>query len=195
MIAACDVAGSSPLTRGKHSPIAPPGVLHGLIPAHAGKTRGRRGFRAPSGAHPRSRGENRVSSTPSFPRSGSSPLTRGKPGQYPPRRCRRGLIPAHAGKTPIPRSSPILTGAHPRSRGENVCARCSPPGVGAHPRSRGENEAGATLPRCCHGSSPLTRGKPVAGDCGEACHGLIPTLMGKTCEQACGACPTPAHPR
>ena len=33
--------GSSPLTRGKHPAVAPAGVIRWLIPAHAGKTRGK----------------------------------------------------------------------------------------------------------------------------------------------------------
>ena len=50
-----------------------------------------------------------------------------------------GLIPAHAGKTSVPRlaSSPMT--AHPRSRGENSSRSWSRPGT--------------------MGSSPLTRGK------------------------------------
>ena len=52
--------GSSPLTRGKHSHTARAPALHGLIPAHAGKTSITRMFAALVRAHPRSRGENRV---------------------------------------------------------------------------------------------------------------------------------------
>ena len=54
------VAGSSPLTRGKHwSPNYTPGRA-GLIPAHAGKTDGERPGSGDPEAHPRSRGENEV---------------------------------------------------------------------------------------------------------------------------------------
>ena len=51
-------AGSSPLTRGKHCVQCRAGVCDGLIPAHAGKTRGRSSPRRSIRAHPRSRGEN-----------------------------------------------------------------------------------------------------------------------------------------
>ena len=51
--------GSSPLTRGKPRPSEQPSTRRRLIPAHAGKTRGRRGCSSGGGAHPRSRGENR----------------------------------------------------------------------------------------------------------------------------------------
>ncbi|ERH20995.1 hypothetical protein HMPREF1980_02433, partial [Actinomyces sp. oral taxon 172 str. F0311] len=72
--------GSSPLTRGKRGARDHRRVQAGLIPAHAGKTaRGSPGARS-SRAHPRSRGENTVTSVRSTLPSGSSPLTRGKRG-------------------------------------------------------------------------------------------------------------------
>ena len=91
--------GSSPLTRGKHGNTMPLGALIGLIPAHAGKTDGGRVRSRVRAAHPRSRGENASSMMYSMRRTGSSPLTRGKP--HPRRHTHRHtrLIPAHAGKT------------------------------------------------------------------------------------------------
>ena len=79
--------GSSPLTRGKPDGVASAEVVPGLIPAHAGKT-----WRSyPSGgtgrAHPRSRGENITPRVEVRLYSGSSPLTRGKPGAH--ARCGR----------------------------------------------------------------------------------------------------------
>ena len=71
-------AGSSPLTRGKRRLRRGRAQRHGLIPAHAGKTRRGLGGRRTSRAHPRSRGENRGPDEPSRPQWGSSPLTRGK---------------------------------------------------------------------------------------------------------------------
>ena len=50
--------GSSPLTRGKRPAACAGHDPRGLIPAHAGKTRGARHPRVPAAAHPRSRGEN-----------------------------------------------------------------------------------------------------------------------------------------
>ena len=133
------VSGSSPLTRGKRRRYRIRGAHAGLIPAHAGKTppvshpwRSRR-------AHPRSRGENVGQLVPVLGGQGSSPLTRGKRWHTWRSWARRGLIPAHAGKTfaAIPRC--------PRSR--------------AHPRSRGENGVVDFRSLCRWGSSPLTRGK------------------------------------
>ena len=92
-------SGSSPLTRGKLRQRRQGRSVHGLIPAHAGKTDGRSTEGAGRTAHPRSRGENMMCAIVGFPVAGSSPLTRGKPlmtdtaGKMP------GLIPAHAGKT------------------------------------------------------------------------------------------------
>ena len=92
-------SGSSPLTRGKPNVTMSVASQRRLIPAHAGKTRGQLIVLRGSGAHPRSRGENRGTCPACCDDRGSSPLTRGK-------RCFDGqaasvhrLIPAHAGKT------------------------------------------------------------------------------------------------
>ena len=75
------VPGSSPLTRGKRHESAQQPTVPGLIPAHAGKTSGDAHLQGHGGAHPRSRGENSMSSSTSASIAGSSPLTRGKPNQ------------------------------------------------------------------------------------------------------------------
>ena len=72
-------AGSSPLTRGKQRPSANNLTAGGLIPAHAGKTRGHCHTRTNKRAHPRSRGENPRGRSVGVDGEGSSPLTRGKP--------------------------------------------------------------------------------------------------------------------
>ena len=167
--------GSSPLTRGKRGPEFLGYREDGLIPAHAGKTtRTHPRARRPT-AHPRSRGENLACSTSARGAKGSSPLTRGKP---PPRcrhRGRRRLIPAHAGKT----------------------AQCGGSGGdgGAHPRSRGENLSQSGSCRRSWGSSPLTRGKPAAGEDRRRSTGLIPAHAGKTRKSMPYAGVVQAHPR
>ena len=70
---------------------------------------------------------------------GSSPLTRGKPGEGRAGGARGGLIPAHAGKTVFMIVVVATETAHPRSRGEN-----------GRPQERVIWKSG---------SSPLTRGK------------------------------------
>ena len=71
--------GSSPLTRGKHGVQVARRFCERLIPAHAGKTADLDTPTAQHAAHPRSRGENRMSVAVTLSGLGSSPLTRGKP--------------------------------------------------------------------------------------------------------------------
>ena len=108
-------------------------------------------------------------------RSGSSPLTRGKPGLLLHSRRGCGLIPAHAGKTQI--------------------VRAAVQGARAHPRSRGENPDNDPAGMCSDGSSPLTRGKlPDVG--GPHTGGrLIPAHAGKTCSTRQNWRTLWAHPR
>ena len=134
--------GSSPLTRGKLGQRPVSAFRPGLIPAHAGKTPTGRQSTGGPGAHPRSRGENNPYPFKVVYRSGSSPLTRGKPSAARVRMTSMGLIPAHAGKT---RRRASHTGGRP-----------------AHPRSRGENARHRRAHHRPPGSSPLTRGKRAA---------------------------------
>ena len=113
------LAGSSPLTRGKLGRDNEVADRLGLIPAHAGKTSPERESYGWFRAHPRSRGENATREYASACQLGSSPLTRGKRSGNGCNGRRRGLIPAHAGKTPPRGPTESLTPAHPRSRGEN----------------------------------------------------------------------------
>ena len=132
-------------------------------------------MRRASWAHPHSRRENIVVSTPTIIRQGSSPLTRGKPRRGHRLAPQSRLIPAHAGKTD---ASPMRWNRHE-----------------AHPRSRGEN-VGISLPEVVDwGSSPLTRGKhpsqqPLTGP-----RGLIPAHAGKTRRWARPRRWSRAHPR
>ena len=92
-------SGSSPLTRGKRVSHFDFFFRSGLIPAHAGKTTKTNHGSINKRAHPRSRGENKVIGQGYSGAWGSSPLTRGKPGELARRVGDAGLIPAHAGKT------------------------------------------------------------------------------------------------
>ena len=106
---------------------------------------------------------------------GSSPLTRGKPSYWLFVRLRRGLIPAHAGKTDR---------CPPRSRARP-----------AHPRSRGENGWPERHIKPNQGSSPLTRGKRMARAPHQAQSGLIPAHAGKTTRHTPSQSRPGAHPR
>ena len=93
-------------------------------------------------AHPRSRGENDADVEDLIEECGSSPLTRGKQRLTALVIGAVRLIPAHAGKT--------------------VSQSCMGGMAKAHPRSRGENAELMDRYTVQRGSSPLTRGKPVA---------------------------------
>ena len=146
-----------------------------LIPAHAGKTICSWSPRRTPRAHPRSRGENRSGLSSATTRTGSSPLTRGKPTKCQPIEVVRRLIPAHAGKTH----------GCPASSGKPT----------AHPRSRGENVTTVTKARAVEGSSPLTRGKPRLFLRTHLVGRLIPAHAGKTQSPHWCAGLTKAHPR
>ena len=107
--------------------------------------------------------------------TGSSPLTRGKCLGKTVEAIDRGLIPAHAGKMPIPAVDTRTTEAHPRSRGENVY-------VDVVPSMRG-------------GSSPLTRGKSLQATAVVIAGRLIPAHAGKIVHEAVHECFEGAHPR
>ena len=167
--------GSSPLTRGKLGVIKIIKRMLGLIPAHAGKTKGKAIVSFDPGAHPRSRGENAVAAIRAPNVGGSSPLTRGKPIHHDGAQEEGRLIPAHAGKTGRSVSDRMGTAAHPRSRGENTWVAI---GFGR-----------AT------GSSPLTRGKLAHDTRTDLAAGLIPAHAGKTYRAIPGRSSGRAHPR
>ena len=167
--------GSSPLTRGKHQLIAHTQFSVRLIPAHAGKTLYPTKPRPHLPAHPRSRGENSLDGLVVDKDTGSSPLTRGKPGREHHQPVASGLIPAHAGKTPSWRPP-----------------RLSPP---AHPRSRGENLSLSATLFDEDGSSPLTRGKRSEVASHFSGVRLIPAHAGKTRGQLIVLRRSGAHPR
>ena len=152
--------GSSPLTRGKPEHAGRNLRRRGLIPTHAGKTlRSRAGMSRPW-AHPRSCGENLGMRPSGHSSGGSSPLMRGKRKGGRLMAWVRGLIPAHARKTPN------LSWRKSRSW--------------AHPRSREENPQSFLAKIAVMGSSPLTRGKPHAQRSRRLFHRLIPAHAGKT---------------
>ena len=126
-------------------------------------------------AHPRSCGADGHWGEAANLRCGSSPLVRGGPAPRRPRRLRRRLIPARAGRTPVRRPA-----SAPRS---------------AHPRSCGADEAGSTGSRRRSGSSPLVRGGldrlPEEG----ANRRLIPARAGRTRRLPPRLPGRPAHPR
>ena len=108
-------------------------------------------------------------------KTGSSPLTRGKPTLSNLTSSLTRLIPAHAGKTWLTCRVRFAGWAHPRSRGEN-----NRPHVSEHVHQ---------------GSSPLTRGKRNDAIDRGAQEGLIPAHAGKTPGHADTRQCAWAHPR
>ncbi len=106
---------------------------------------------------------------------GSSPLTRGARRFGCSDTTPRRLIPAHAGST----VDVIIWGNSLR----------------AHPRSRGEHHRLTMRNSCESGSSPLTRGAPIASFDQDAVVRLIPAHAGSTWGRARRAIPCRAHPR
>ena len=95
----CQGSGSSPRMRGKHCATGAAAGEVGLIPAHAGKTRGKPRRHSTCQAHPRACGENIYPSLKTCTAKGSSPRMRGKRVDKLISGLSGGLIPAHAGKT------------------------------------------------------------------------------------------------
>ena len=187
--------GSSPLTRGKLFGGLVRGGLHGLIPAHAGKTNTGHTWSGAPWAHPRSRGENSPPGGATVSSEGSSPLTRGKRDTRLKSRTGYRLIPAHAGKTTGRSGEAASNAAHPRSRGENCrCSLFSPSLRGSSPLTRGKRavQDGHALGG---GSSPLTRGKHHAASPLTEVEGLIPAHAGKTRPRGRSGLQRRAHPR
>ena len=169
------IQGLSPLTRGKREVAEQLQGQIGTIPAHAGKTISNPAISASNRDYPRSRGENWACACTRPASVGLSPLTRGKRVGVGVGSSTVGTIPAHAGKTGCESVPPSPSTDYPRSRGENL------------PRRNAE--------RCFRGLSPLTRGKPVAGDSCTVATGTIPAHAGKTRRARAFHRPTRDYPR
>ena len=167
--------GSSPRGRGKRRGLGRRGLAFRLIPARAGKTKGKAIVSFDAGAHPRAGGENCRAWNLVGLAVGSSPRGRGKPAVFCDAHGRPGLIPARAGKT---------TSLHPTT--------CKP---WAHPRAGGENRMSVAVTLSGLGSSPRGRGKRYCQR-GNARRGrLIPARAGKTAYSLAAADARAAHPR
>ena len=181
----------------------PEGALAGvgLIPARAGNTFCVRLSHAPTGAHPRSRGDHIFPSTVTVEDMGSSPLARGPHVVSPLRVNGQGFIPARAGTTACIFLGTSLSWAHPRSRGDHRLRTCWPTPAtgssplargpptwgfavagtgGAHPRSRGDHITRRGVTDYEVGSSPLARGTHVLVVLLSDHVGLIPARAGNT---------------
>ena len=91
--------GSSPPTRGALRRQAVREAVCRIIPAYAGSTRPSAPYPLVNADHPRLRGEHAAFGTLSTRERGSSPPTRGAPGDAVRLRADPGIIPAYAGST------------------------------------------------------------------------------------------------
>ena len=130
--------GSSPLTRGTHSPEHLPPFGSRFIPAYAGNSIARIFLLTAESVHPRLRGELTSTIFCHFFWSGSSPLTRGTRSRKSSNESTIRFIPAYAGNSVSKKILAIQQTVHPRLRGELTVPR--------------------DTKRFFDGSSPLTRG-------------------------------------
>ena len=133
------LAGSSPLARGKCPSQAAHHRLRRFIPTRAGKMRWYCWPSRLAKVHPHSRGENSWGIASNTSPCGSSPLARGKSGRCAGRGWCVRFIPTRAGKIDRAVIQSKNNSVHPHSRGENVVLS------GGHHLQAG--------------SSPLARGK------------------------------------
>ena len=168
-------SGSSPHTRGARGASGARIVRGGIIPAYAGSTLIPCSRATSSSDHPRIRGEHAGLGLGEAAARGSSPHTRGAPGDRHDGHTVQGIIPAYAGSTVTPSTGSVTKTDHPRIRGEHVFREI---------RIRLQS-----------GSSPHTRGA-LGGAPGEADPvGIIPAYAGSTAALASQAHSIADHPR
>ena len=114
------LAGSSPRVRGKGHGAFRALRRKGIIPAGAGKRRGRFGRRQNRKDHPRGCGEKTKSPHRTSTPAGSSPRVRGKAETVAAVTVLDRIIPAGAGKRPSASSTTSKIRDHPRGCGEKA---------------------------------------------------------------------------
>ena len=156
----CRRGGSPPQVRGKPRKPASKAVITGITPAGAGKTEEKSRKIVQNKDHPRRCGENCHPLSRRNTASGSPPQVRGKLEIRLGKRMGRGITPAGAGKTSVPRSACLCRRDHPRRCGENL--RLPP-----------DDAAKA-------GSPPQVRGKPSPHQVCRTGWRITPAGAGKT---------------
>ena len=131
--------GSPPRVRGKGPTTRARRPRWRITPAYAGKSVSRRPRWTHTGDHPRVCGEKRFASASLDAYWGSPPRVRGKVAVYLSHDKRRGITPAHAGKSQFICRFVLALGDHPRACGEKITDETI--GVviqGSPPRVRGK---------------------------------------------------------
>ena len=169
------LSGPSPRARGsRHGVLAMP-VLHGSIPACAGKPRPGTAFCRERRVHPRVRGEASAKAAAYPATRGPSPRARGSRLLITKSRTTMGSIPACAGKPPH------FSASRASRR--------------VHPRVRGEARSGAIVTGSMRGPSPRARGSlhyPIDGNPNT---GSIPACAGKPPQRRWSRSRNRVHPR
>ena len=167
--------GSSPRVRGTRFPVSLMLSWVGIIPACAGNTRTRPGWRRQAGDHPRVCGEHAKLPASMLALPGSSPRVRGTLALGAGEKHDGGIIPACAGNTIRPSGSTIGRKDHPRVCGEHAwqCAN------------------GSTS----MGSSPRVRGTLTSVGNLRNVQGIIPACAGNTKRTNISSCVNWDHPR
>ena len=152
--------GSPPHLRGKLWYLFYQCFCQRITPAPAGKTQVQPVHRPSVQDHPRTCGENRISSISLSTKPGSPPHLRGKPDILSKSHPLSGITPAPAGKTFRDSLSFSCCLYHPRTCGENFC-RIATKSVGL-------------------GSPPHLRGKPYQPEYFRLAARITPAPAGKT---------------
>ena len=161
--------------RGKHTGQHRHRGISGITPAHAGKTMAAAEMCGVRRDHPRACGENRIEEINGMARVGSPPRMRGKHSLSCTKSPKRGITPAHAGKTKVRIPVIQIDWDHPRACGENF------------PLCR--------FRQMKAGSPPRMRGKPWAVFLTGGVDGITPAHAGKTFFVLRIACVGGDHPR
>ena len=110
--------GSPPHMRGKAKSAALQGPVHGITPAHAGKSLWRHFLSRTGRDHPRTCGEKRPRPLPTLASWGSPPHMQGKDVVHLSFPVSAGITPAYAGKRYHDRATSFGIKDHPRTCGE-----------------------------------------------------------------------------
>ena len=210
------VPGSSPHTRGAHPWSPGRSIWSRIIPAYAGSTSASSSSWMRSADHPRIRGEHPVTLVTMGSSMGSSPHTRGAPGEDFLSHLMYRIIPAYAGSTGGAGTGLSVFGDHPRIRGEHAPSQAAaieatgiiPAYAGStkkrlrmrgrrrdHPRIRGEHVGVVAPAEDPVGSSPHTRGALRSGQHDDGQKRIIPAYAGSTSKSASHGPARPDHPR
>ncbi len=195
------VVGSSPHMRGTLAQAFGKLPAPGIIPAHAGNTFLHDLMAAGHGDHPRTCGEHAFWAITVSPTRGSSPHMRGTLFRPIIDVEVGGIIPAHAGNTPVLGYWSDSRRDHPRTCGEHasrvpctsIWLRIIPAHAGNtahrrkrrrrtrdHPRTCGEHFLGGFVVHYHFGSSPHMRGTPYEVGFFDVTPGIIPAHAGNT---------------